>query len=61
MENTTIGEAELCAWATGVLVAAGARAADAAQIARCLVDVDLRGVKSHGTRQLRGYTYSHGP
>ncbi len=28
---------------------------DAALIARCLVDVDLRGVATHGTRQLRRY------
>ena len=55
VEDTAIGEAELCAWAAGALVAAGTREADAAQIARCLVDVDLRGVKSHGTRQLPGY------
>ena len=55
VEATAIGEAELCAWAAGALVAAGTREADAAQIARCLVDVDLRGVKSHGTRQLPGY------
>ena len=50
-----IGEKELCIWATGVLKTVGVRAADAAHIARCLVDVDLRGVKTHGTRQLRRY------
>jgi len=42
-------------WATQALTAAGACPEDAAQIAGYLVDVDLRGVKSHGTRQLRRY------
>ena len=50
-----IAEADLHAWATGALVCVGVPDADAAHIARCLVDVDLRGVKSHGTRQLRRY------
>ena len=50
-----IAEADLSAWATQALTAVGVPDADAAHIARCLVDVDLRGVKSHGTRQLRRY------
>ncbi len=50
-----IAEADLCAWATRALTAVGVPDADAAHIARCLVDVDLRDVKSHGTRQLRRY------
>ena len=55
--DALIGEAELHGWAVGALTAAGARERDAGQIARCLVDVDLRGVKSHGTRQLQKYTH----
>jgi LDH2 family malate/lactate/ureidoglycolate dehydrogenase len=50
-----ISELDLHAWATQVLIHVGVRAEDAAYIARCLVDVDLRGVKSHGTRQLKRY------
>ena len=42
-------------WSTQALVAVGVPTHDAAHIARCLVDVDLRGVRSHGTRQLRRY------
>ncbi len=49
-------EAEaLHAWTTQALGAVGVPAEDATLIARCLVDVDLRGVRSHGTRQLRRY------
>lgn len=51
----TIREHDLFAWSVEALAAAGARADDAATIARCLVDVDLRGVRSHGTRQLQRY------
>ena len=50
-----IAEADLRVWATQVLVHVGVRGEDAACIARCLVDVDLRGIRSHGTRQLRRY------
>ena len=42
-------------WATLALSTAGAHPGDAAQIAGYLVDVDLRGVTSHGTRQVRRY------
>ncbi|MEE2753159.1 MAG: Ldh family oxidoreductase [Candidatus Latescibacterota bacterium] len=42
-------------WATQVLAQVNVREEDAALIARCLVDVDLRGIVSHGTRQLRRY------
>jgi LDH2 family malate/lactate/ureidoglycolate dehydrogenase len=52
---THITETDLHTWSTLVLTTVGVRAADAAFIARCLVDVDLRGIKSHGTRQLRRY------
>ena len=52
---THIAETDLHVWATQVLSAAGVRAEDAAHIARCLVDVDLRGIKTHGTRQLKRY------
>lgn len=42
-------------WSTQVLTAVGLSDEDAQHIAGCLVDVDLRGVRSHGTRQLRRY------
>ncbi len=42
-------------WSASALAVVGVPDADAAHIARCLVDVDLRGVRSHGTRQLRRY------
>jgi LDH2 family malate/lactate/ureidoglycolate dehydrogenase len=42
-------------WTTQALGAVGLPVEDATLIARCLVDVDLRGVRSHGTRQLRRY------
>jgi len=38
------------------LEAAGLNPEHAEQLARLLVDSDLRGVRSHGTRALRGYT-----
>lgn len=50
-----IRETDLHAWATSLLTTLGVRDSDAAHIAQCLVDVDKRGVKSHGTRQLRRY------
>lgn len=50
-----IAEAELLEWATVALLAAGAEQPSASHVARCLVDVDLRGVKSHGTRLLQRY------
>ncbi len=45
----------LHSWSTEVLAASGVPDNDATHIARCLIDVDLRGVRSHGTRQLRRY------
>ena len=51
----TVSHDDLAAWATGVFEHLGVHPPDAAHIARCLVDVDLRGIKSHGTRQLRRY------
>ena len=48
-------ETELLAWSVSALEAAGARATDAVEIARALVDMDLRGIKSHGTHQMRRY------
>ncbi len=50
-----IKETDLHTWATNALTTVDVRAEDAAHIAQCLVDVDKRGVKSHGTRQLRRY------
>ncbi len=50
-----IAPASLRAWSTQVLAALGLPADDAALIAGCLVDVDRRGIRSHGTRQLRRY------
>ncbi|NKB69009.1 MAG: hypothetical protein GKR89_18225 [Candidatus Latescibacteria bacterium] len=55
-----ITEADLLTWARSALTTVGVGAADATFIARCLVDVDLRGIKSHGTRQLRRYTDEFG-
>ena len=46
---------ELLDWTTRVFTHLDVREEDAAHIARCLVDVDLRGIVSHGTRQLRRY------
>jgi len=46
---------ELLDWTTRVFQHLDVRDEDASHIARCLVDVDLRGVVSHGTRQLRRY------
>ena len=45
----------LRSWSTQALVTTGVPTDDAAQIAGYLVDVDLRGIKTHGTRQLRRY------
>ncbi len=46
---------DLHTWATKTLTTVGVKEKDAAHIAQCLIDVDKRGVKSHGTRQLRRY------
>lgn len=51
----TIHHEFLHSWATTALTATGVHPPDAELIARCLVDVDLLGVKSHGTRLLRRY------
>ena len=45
----------LCDFATAALLKVGLTDGDAALIARYLVEVDLRGVATHGTRQLRRY------
>lgn len=45
----------LLEWSSQVLATVGVPPEHAAHISRCLVDVDLRGVRSHGTRQLRRY------
>ncbi len=45
----------LHSWSTQALEKTGLPQQDAAQITGYLVDVDLRGIKSHGTRQLRRY------
>jgi LDH2 family malate/lactate/ureidoglycolate dehydrogenase len=45
----------LRSFACTCLQAAGLNAADARQLAGLLVDSDLRGVRSHGTRSLLGY------
>jgi L-2-hydroxycarboxylate dehydrogenase (NAD+) len=52
---TRIEPKNLHAFAAQALAAVGLPAGDAAHIAQCLVDVDLRGVRTHGTRQLRRY------
>jgi LDH2 family malate/lactate/ureidoglycolate dehydrogenase len=52
---TRINPDSLHAWSTQALATVGVPNEDAAHIARCLVDVDLRGVRTHGTRQLRRY------
>jgi len=46
---------ELLDWTTRVFTHLDVPDKEAAHIARCLVDVDLRGIVSHGTRQLRRY------
>jgi L-2-hydroxycarboxylate dehydrogenase (NAD+) len=46
----------LRAFAIEALRTVGLPDADAQRVANCLVQVDLRGVFSHGTRQLRRYT-----
>ncbi|MFC1526509.1 Ldh family oxidoreductase [Candidatus Latescibacterota bacterium] len=51
----TISQSDLTTWTAGVFVHLGVHPPDASLIARCLVDVDLRGIRSHGTRQLRRY------
>jgi LDH2 family malate/lactate/ureidoglycolate dehydrogenase len=50
-----IKQTDLLDWTTRVFQHLNVRDEDAALIARYLVDVDLRGIVSHGTRQLRRY------
>jgi LDH2 family malate/lactate/ureidoglycolate dehydrogenase len=51
----TVSEAQLLAFATSCLEATGVPRGHAELVSRLLVDADLRGVRSHGTRQLNGY------
>lgn len=51
----TVTEARLLAAAEACFVAAGMPQDHAAIVARLLVNSDLRGVRSHGTRQVNGY------
>ena len=46
---------DLCTLTSDILCRLDLPGADAKHIADCLVAVDLRGVVSHGTRQLRRY------
>lgn len=52
---TRIDAETLRQWSAQVLATVGLNPTDASHIARCLVDVDLRGIRSHGTRQLQRY------
>ena len=54
-EFKRIAAADLRAFGTACLRAAGLSAAHAAQLADLLTNSDLRGVRSHGTRALYGY------
>ena len=54
-EFVRLPAAQLLALAQGCLKAAGMRADHAEQLAQLLTNGDLRGVRSHGTRQLHGY------
>ena len=54
-EFKRIAAADLRAFGTACLRAAGMSAAHAAQLADLLTNSDLRGVRSHGTRALYGY------
>ncbi|MFH1571035.1 MAG: Ldh family oxidoreductase [Gemmatimonadota bacterium] len=54
-EHVLVREDRLLAFATTCFERAGASRKHATVIARLLVDADLRGVRSHGTRNTRGY------
>ena len=54
-EFTVIKETDLLIFATDCLKASNMPDDHAALLARCLVNSDLRGVRSHGTRSLGGY------
>jgi LDH2 family malate/lactate/ureidoglycolate dehydrogenase len=54
-QSVTITETRLLACATACFEQAGMPAEHAAIVARLLVNSDLRGVRSHGTRQVNGY------
>lgn len=55
IERTRYDAAQLRAFASRALVAAGVSAADADSAANVLVDSDLRGIESHGVARLEGY------
>ena len=52
---TQIMPDDLLTWAKDILDQLGVRTDDGSHIAQCLVDVDKRGVNSHGTRLLGRY------
>lgn len=54
-ESTRVPYDELRDLAAACLKAAGLRADHADQLAQLLANGDLRGVRTHGTRQIRGY------
>ena len=54
-EFKRIAENDLLLFATACLQQAGMPGDQASLLARCLVNSDLRGVRSHGTRALGGY------
>ena len=54
-EFRCIAEKDLLIFATACLQHAGMPGDQASLLARCLVNSDLRGVRSHGTRALGGY------
>ncbi|MFZ1754560.1 MAG: Ldh family oxidoreductase [Caldilineaceae bacterium] len=53
-----VSEESLLAYATACFEKVGMDTADAAAISRLLVNSDLRGVRSHGTRAVNGYCQS---
>ena len=55
LSQVRITAEELREFAREVLRSVGMSEEDATVVGNCLVDVDLRGVKSHGTRQLKRY------
>jgi LDH2 family malate/lactate/ureidoglycolate dehydrogenase len=54
-ESVIVSEQSLLAFATSCFERAGVPTEHAAIVARLLVNCDLRGVRSHGTRQVNGY------
>lgn len=55
-EFVSVAADDLRVFAVSCLLTAGMGQADAEQLATLLVNSDLRGVRSHGTRALRSYT-----